>query len=146
MLEVRRPFVWGFYRFIGRERKLIDGNNIFFHGMLDPITFAPTFTKPTNRMIRKFAMLATTAAIFASCGSNVEENATSTMDAAKDNATEMMDKAAQDAKDAAATMDSTVSATTDSMKQSMDNATDAAKDAVNNATDAAKEAAEKVAH
>jgi gas vesicle protein len=97
---------------------------------MDPITFAATFTKPTTRMIRKFAMLATTAAIFAACGSNVEENASSTMDAAQDNATEMMDNAQDAVQEAAATVDSTANAAMDTVKQSMENAADAAKEAV----------------
>ncbi|MEO5584882.1 MAG: hypothetical protein ABIQ75_05455 [Flavobacteriales bacterium] len=88
-------------------------------------------------MIRKFAMLAATAAIFAACGSNVEGDASSTMDAAKDSATQMMDKAQQDAKEAAATIDSTTSAQMDTVKKSMENATDAAQSAV----DAAKQVA-----
>lgn len=84
-------------------------------------------------MIRKFAMLAATAAIFVACSSNVEDD--STMDAAQDNATEMMDKAQEDAKDAAATIDSTTSAQMDTVKQSMEEATDAANNAVDKANE-----------
>lgn len=79
-------------------------------------------------------MFATVAAIFAACGSSVEENAASTVDAAQDKATEMMDQATEDAKAAAATVDSTAAAAVDTMKQAVENAANAATDAAKQVT------------
>ena len=118
--------------------------NIFFLIDLNPTTFAATFTKQTTRMIRKFAMLATTAALFVACGSNVEENAASTMDAAKDSATEMLNKAQEDAKAAASAVDSTAGAVVDSAKQAVSNTVDAAANAAAKTADKAAEAAKTV--
>ena len=78
--------------------------------MTDPFTFAPTFTKPTTRMIRKFAMLATVAALFVACSGNTADDAAAKAAAQQDSAAKMMDQAAADAKAAAAT----TAATTDS--------------------------------
>jgi len=94
--------------------------------MPDPFTFAATFTKPTTRMIRKFAMLATVAALFVACSGNTAEDAAAKAQAAQDSAKMMMDQAAADAKAAAeatTTMDSTANAAVDTAKKAMDQAT-----------------------
>jgi hypothetical protein len=96
--------------------------------MPEAVTFAATFTKPTTRMIRKFALLATTAALFVACGGNMEDDATAKAQAAQDSAAKMMDQAEADAKaaaaSAAATMDSTSNAVADTANKMMDESED----------------------
>lgn len=74
-------------------------------------------------------MLATTAALFVACGSNVEENVEGTMDAAQETTTEAMDQIQEEVQDAADAIDSTSSAAMDSVEEAVDEA----KEAVENA-------------
>jgi hypothetical protein len=121
------PFVGVFLRFDGGRRNLGGIINKYCRSMPDPFTFAPTFTKPTTRMIRKFAMLATVAALFVACSGNTAEDAAAKAAAAQDSAAKMMDQAAAAAKAAteaaAATTDSAASAVADTAKKAMDEAT-----------------------
>ena len=114
-------------RFDGGRRKLRGVFNNYCRSMPDPFTFAPTFTKPTTRMIRKFAMLATVAALFVACSGNTAEDAAAKAAATADSAAKMMDQAAADAKAAAAAtttaVDSTAGAAADTAKKAMDQAT-----------------------
>mgnify|MGYP003394494315 CR=1 FL=1 len=73
--------------------------------MMENISFAPTFTKRTRKMIRKFAMLAVAAALIVGCGGSTDEK---NMDAnaMTDSAMKMLDKAAADMKAAGAMVDS----------------------------------------
>lgn len=106
----------------------------------------PHFHQTKNtEMIRKFALLATAAALFVACGGNTEESAEAKAKAAQDSAAKMMEKAEADAKAAQAAMDSTAKAAMDTVKTSMDNAVDAAKEAADKTKEAA-DAAKKAAH
>lgn len=122
------PFVGVLVRFDGGRRKLGGSFNNICRTMPDPFTFAPTFTKPNNRMIRKFAMLATVAALFVACSGNTSDDAAAKAQAAQDSATKMMDQAANDAKAAAASAsnagDSTASAVADTASKNMNDAKD----------------------
>src|SRR5690606_29599041 len=86
------------------------------------------FHQTTTRMIRKFAMLATTAALFVACGSNVEENA-GTMDAAQETTTEAMDQIQEEVQEAADAIDSTSGAAMDSVEEAVGEAKEAVEKA-----------------
>ena len=78
-------------------------------------------------MIKKFAMLATVAALFVACSGNTAEDQAAQAQAAQDSAKMMMDQAAADAKAASeaatTTMDSASNAMADTAKKAMDQAT-----------------------
>lgn len=95
----------------------------------NPITFAPTFTKNTQGMFKKFALLATMAAFFVACGSSTQENMENKADEAANSAQEMMDKAAAEAEAAAAEAAKAAEAAVDTAAAAAETAIDAAKDA-----------------
>jgi len=86
-------------------------------------------------MIRKFALLATTAALMVACGGSTDEN-TGTVNAMADSAAKMMNKAAEDMKASAATM-------ADTAAKVMNNAADSATKVMNAAADKVKAEADK---
>ncbi|GEM_PF-964220 len=99
--------------------------------MVKNATFAPTFTKKRTKMTKKFALLATVAALFVACTSGPTEEELK----AKAQATEDSIKAAAaqieaDAAAAKAKADSLANAVADTVAAKVEGAVDAVKEAV----------------
>ncbi len=80
-------------------------------------------------MIRKFALLATMAALMVACGGATEENMEAKAKMAADSAKAAMEKIEADAKAAQAKIDSIANAAKDTIATTTDAAVDAAKEA-----------------
>jgi hypothetical protein len=96
-------------------------------------TFAATFTKTNTEMIRKFALLATTAALMVACGGAQEENMEAKAKAAADSAAKAMEKVAADMKAATTAAADSAIAVGDSAVKAVNAAADEAKDAIKEA-------------
>ncbi len=84
-------------------------------------------------MIRKFALLATTAALMVACGGAQEENMEAKAKAAADSAAKAMEKVAADMKAATTAAADSAIAVGDSAVKAVNAAADEAKDAIKEA-------------
>lgn len=80
-------------------------------------------------MIRKFALLATMAALMVACGGATEENMEAKAKADADSAKAAMEKIEADTKAAQAKMDSVANAAKDTINATLENAQEATKEA-----------------
>jgi hypothetical protein len=99
-------------------------------------TFAATFTNLNTEMMKKFAMLATMAALFVACGTTAEEtmdNAAEGVDNATEQAGEMIDEAATGMDNAAEATGAAVDSAAAATGAAVDAAATEVKDAVNEA-------------
>ena len=94
----------------------------------------PLSPKQNTEMIRKFALLATTAALMVACGGANEENMEAKAKAAADSAKAAMEKIEADAKAAQAKADSMAKAAMDTTAAKMEGAMDATKEAADKMT------------
>lgn len=94
----------------------------------------PLSPKQNTEMIRKFALLATTAALMVACGGATEENMEAKAKMAADSAKAAMEKIEADAKAAQAKMDSVANAAKDTINATLENAQDATKEAADKMT------------
>ncbi|HQW06825.1 MAG: hypothetical protein IPH05_10385 [Flavobacteriales bacterium] len=103
-------------------------------GSVQPSTFAPTFTKKgKTKMIKKFALLATMAALFVACGSSTTENMENSADEMMDQAAAEAEAAAAEAEAAAAEAAAAAAAAADTAAAAVEGAVDGATEAVENA-------------
>lgn len=95
----------------------------------NPLHLRPLSPKKYTEMIKKFALLATVAALFVACGSSTQENMENAAQETTNAAQEAMDKAAAEAEAAAKEAAAAAEAAVDTAAAAAETAIDAAKDA-----------------
>lgn len=98
--------------------------------MEDSVTFAALFTKTHTEMIKKFALLATMAALFVACGSGNAEEMQKKADEAAAEAQAALDKLAAEAEAAAKAAETAAATAVDSTVKAAEGAVEEVKEEV----------------